>query len=56
MVRLTPKRSPSASSGSFAPGSSACSMIARLSARQITLTLSDDSEILLFARAAIRES
>jgi len=40
MVRLTPKRSPSESSGSFAPGASACSIMARRSARQITLTLS----------------
>jgi hypothetical protein len=31
-------------------------MIARRSARQITLTLSDDSEVLLLARAAIGES
>ncbi len=51
MVRLTPKRSPSESSGSFAPGSSACSMIARRSARQITLTLSDDSAVLLVGSA-----
>jgi hypothetical protein len=42
MVRLTPKRSPSASSGNLAPGSSACSMIARRSARQIVPTLSAD--------------
>ena len=34
MVRLTPKRSPSESSGSLAPGSSACSMMARRSARE----------------------
>ena len=33
MVRLTPKRSPIASSGSFAPGSSACSMMACRNAR-----------------------
>jgi hypothetical protein len=56
MVRLTPKRSPSESSGSFAPGSSACSMMARRSARQITPTLSDGTAELLAARGAIGES
>jgi hypothetical protein len=56
MVRLTPNLSPSESSGSFAPGSSACSMMARRSARQITPTLSDDSAVLLAARGAIGES
>jgi hypothetical protein len=56
MVRLTPKRSPSESSGNFAPGSSACSMMARRSARQITLALSDGSAFLLAVRGAIGES
>src|ERR1700712_5736897 len=56
MVRLTPKRSPSESSGSFAPGSSACSMMARRSARQITPTLSDDSAFLPAGGGAIVES
>src|SRR4029079_2733397 len=56
MVRLTPNLSPSESSGSFAPGSSACSMMARRSARQITPTLSDDSGVLLAERDAIGES
>jgi hypothetical protein len=56
MVRLTPNLSPSESSGSFAPGSSACSIMARRSARQITPTLSDDSAVLLAGRGAIDES
>jgi hypothetical protein len=56
MVRLTPNLSPNESSGNFAPGSSACSMMARRSARQITLTLSDGSEALLAERGAIGES
>ena len=55
-TRFDPVRADTMVAVNFAPGASACSIMARRSARQITLTLSDVTADLLAERGAIGES